>query len=300
MQNQFKNNRRNKLLLHSFLCYAHANWPIALSECGAMDHNVIYRTSQERLTMKNKLILFSGFLVVMTLLIWYGAGYRRIKNLITKKLTNFSPKSEKAMYILEKLPYSYDALEPYIDARTMEIHYSKHHQGYANNLNKSLEKHNELSNRTIEDLLSNLATVPEAIRTQVQNFGGGVYNHTLFWNCMKKNGGGQPTGHLQKAINQTFGSFDKFQTEFSDAAKKVFGSGWAWLSVDKNKKLILTTSANQDCPLSEGNSPIMCIDVWEHAYYLKYQQNRGEFVDNWWHIVDWNSIEKRYDSAIKR
>lgn len=198
---------------------------------------------------------------------------------------------------LPKLPYAYDALEPYIDARTMEIHYSKHHQGYVNNVNAALEKHPELFKRSIEELLGNLSDVPEDIRTAVRNNGGGHFNHTLFWSIMSAKGGGAPDGSLAGAIDTAFGGFETFKETFEKAAATRFGSGWAWLCLDSRGVLSVTSTANQDSPLSEGLIPVLGLDVWEHAYYLKYQNRRPEYISNWWNVVDWNAVQKRFDAA---
>ncbi len=201
-------------------------------------------------------------------------------------------------YTLPSLPYDYGALEPYIDAVTMEIHHTKHHQGYVNNLNKALENYPELQKKPVLELLELLDTVPEAIRTAVRNHGGGHYNHSLFWQLMKKNGGGQPNGTVGQEINQLFGSFDAFQNQFNTTAKKVFGSGWAWLSVDQNGKLIISSTPNQDSPLSAGLSPILGLDVWEHAYYLKYQNKRPDYISAWWHVINWEQVEENYQVLV--
>ena len=198
---------------------------------------------------------------------------------------------------LPKLPYAYDALEPHIDARTMEIHYSKHHAGYVNKLNAALEGHADLQNKPVEDLLSDLNAVPDAIRTAVRNNGGGVANHTLFWNVMSPNGGGQPGGDLAQAIDKAFGGFDSFKQEFSNAAGGRFGSGWAWLVVDSGELKVVSTP-NQDTPLSDGQTPILGLDVWEHAYYLHYQNRRPDYITAWWNVVNWDEVAKRYEEAI--
>ncbi len=197
---------------------------------------------------------------------------------------------------LPKLPYAVDALEPYIDAQTMTIHHDKHHQAYVNNLNAALEKHPELANKSLEDLLSNLNAVPEDIRTAVRNNGGGTWNHNLYWEIMAPKAGGAPRAELQKTLESAFGSFDAFKTEFEKAANTRFGSGWAWL-VCKGDKLSIISTANQDNPYSEGLTPLMGIDVWEHAYYLKYQNRRAEYVTNWWNVVNWEAIADRYKKA---
>jgi Fe-Mn family superoxide dismutase len=197
---------------------------------------------------------------------------------------------------LIELPYAYDALEPYIDARTMEIHHGKHHNAYVTNLNKALEQAPRLQEVELETLVSDLAIVPEQIRTAVRNNGGGHYNHSLFWQLMGKDRGGSPTGQLSAAIKGELGSFESFKEAFTKAAMTRFGSGWAWLSVDKEGKLKVHSTPNQDNPLMEGYKPILGLDVWEHAYYLKYQNRRPEYVEAWWNVVDWDKVEERYRS----
>jgi Fe-Mn family superoxide dismutase len=199
---------------------------------------------------------------------------------------------------LPKLPYAVDALEPYIDAQTMSIHHDKHHQAYVTNLNAAIEKHPELGKKSLEDLLSNLNAVPEDIRTAVRNHGGGTWNHDMFWEIMAPKAGGTPNAELQKALESAFGSFDKFKSEFEKAANGRFGSGWAWV-VRKGDKLSIVSTANQDNPYSDGLIPIMGIDVWEHAYYLKYQNRRAEYVSNWWNVVNWETVADRYNQARK-
>ncbi|HET9590126.1 MAG TPA: superoxide dismutase [Anaerolineales bacterium] len=194
---------------------------------------------------------------------------------------------------LPNLPYAEDALEPYIDAQTMNIHRTKHHQTYINNLNAALEKHPELADKSLEDLLSDLNAVPEDIRTVVRNNGGGTWNHNMFWEIMGPNAGGAPSGELAQAIESAFGSFDAFKSEFEKAATTRFGSGWAWL-VRRDNGLAVVSTANQDNPLSEGMTPVMGIDVWEHAYYLKYQNRRPEYISNWWNVVNWEAVAQRY------
>ncbi len=200
---------------------------------------------------------------------------------------------------LPALPYAYDALEPYIDARTMEIHHTKHHQGYVNKLNAALEKHPELQGVALEDLLRNIASVPEDIRTAVRNNGGGHANHSLFWTIMSPNGGGAPSGELAAAIDAAFGSFDAFKDAFSQAAATRFGSGWAWLVVDGFGNLKVYSTPNQDSPYMDGFTPILGLDVWEHAYYLKYQNRRPEYIQNWWNVVNWEEVARRYAAAKK-
>jgi Fe-Mn family superoxide dismutase len=193
---------------------------------------------------------------------------------------------------LPKLPYSVDALEPYIDAQTMTIHHTKHHQTYITNLNAAIEKHPELAGKSLEDLLSDLNAVPEDIRTAVRNHGGGTWNHNMFWEIMGPKTSATPNADLMKSLEGSFGSFDNFKAEFEKAANGRFGSGWAWL-VRKGDGLAIVSTANQDNPLSEGLSPILGIDVWEHAYYLKYQNRRAEYVTNWWNVVNWEAIADR-------
>jgi Fe-Mn family superoxide dismutase len=194
---------------------------------------------------------------------------------------------------LPKLPYAVDALEPYIDAQTMTIHHDKHHQAYVTNLNGAIEKHPELGEKSLEDLLMDLNSVPEDVRTVVRNHGGGTWNHSMFWEIMGPNAGGAPKGELAQAVDAAFGSFDAFKSEFEKAANGRFGSGWAWL-VKKANGLAIVSTANQDNPMSEGMAPVLGIDVWEHAYYLKYQNRRAEYVTNWWNVVNWDAVAARY------
>lgn len=191
---------------------------------------------------------------------------------------------------LPKLAYNYDALEPHIDAQTMEIHYSKHHQAYVNNLNAALEKHPEIK-MTLEELLLNLDKLPEDIRGAVRNNGGGHYNHTFFWPLLKKNDGALPHGKIKELIERDFGSFENFKELFSNAAKTRFGSGWAWLLLNDKGKLVVTSTPNQDTPLNEGK-PVLNLDVWEHAYYLKYQNRRPDYVEAFFNVVDWDQVNK--------
>jgi Fe-Mn family superoxide dismutase len=199
-------------------------------------------------------------------------------------------------FILPKLPYSYDALEPHIDARTMEIHHSKHHQAYITNANKALADFPDLKSRSAEDLLKNLNAVPESIRSTVRNNAGGHLNHSFFWQVIGPNAGGAPSGAIAGAFTKSFGSFDEFKTKFSDAAMKRFGSGWAWLSV-KGGALQIHSTANQDSPLSEGAVPVLGIDVWEHAYYLHYQNRRADYVAAFWNVVNWNQVNQNFAAA---
>lgn len=195
-------------------------------------------------------------------------------------------------YTLPPLPYAYDALAPHIDAKTMEIHHTKHHQAYINNVNTALEGNPTLAAKPVEELIRDLAAVPESIRTTVRNNGGGHANHTLFWTIMAPNAGGEPTGPLADAINGSFGSFANFKEQFTKAAMGRFGSGWAWLSADKGK-LIIESTANQDSPISEGRTPLLGIDVWEHAYYLNYQNRRADYVAAFYNVINWNEVAKR-------
>jgi len=197
---------------------------------------------------------------------------------------------------LPKLPYEYTALEPYVDAQTMEIHYSKHHQGYTTNLNAALEKYPELQDKSVRELVEKLDTIPEEIRGAVRNNGGGYLNHTMFWNVMKKAEGQKPEGELLEAINEKFGNFDEFKSVFAKAAATRFGSGWAWLVV-KDGKLDVVSTPNQDNPITDGLEPILGLDVWEHAYYLKYQNRRPEYIENWFNVVNWDEVSKLYKEA---
>ena len=194
---------------------------------------------------------------------------------------------------LPKLPYAVDALEPYIDAQTMTLHHDKHHQTYVTNLNGAIDEHPELASKSLEDLLMDLNAVPEDIRMVVRNHGGGTWNHSMFWEIMGPKAGGAPGGELAKAIDAAFGSFDAFKAEFEKAANGRFGSGWAWL-VKKGSGLAIVSTPNQDNPMSDGSTPIMGIDVWEHAYYLKYQNRRAEYVTNWWNVLNWDAVAARY------
>lgn len=197
---------------------------------------------------------------------------------------------------LPKLPYAYDALEPHIDAKTMEIHHTKHHNTYVTKLNDALKGNDELLSKSVEEVISNLDAVPENVRTAVRNNGGGHANHSLFWTILSPNGGGAPSGELADAINQKFGSFEKFKEEFSAAAANRFGSGWAWLVVN-NGELEVTSTPNQDSPLMEGKTPILGLDVWEHAYYLNYQNRRPDYIQAFWNVVNWDEVAKRYSAA---
>jgi Fe-Mn family superoxide dismutase len=196
---------------------------------------------------------------------------------------------------LPPLPYDFGALEPHIDAKTMEIHHGKHHQTYVNNLNAAIEKAPELGTRSLDDLIRNVNTLPEAVRTPIRNNGGGHWNHSMFWQLMAPKAGGEPGGNLGAAIKSGFGDFAKFREQFSAAGVGRFGSGWAWL-INAGGKLSITSTPNQDCPLMEGQKAIMGLDVWEHAYYLKYQNRRPDYITAWWNVVNWKEVEKRYAS----
>jgi len=195
---------------------------------------------------------------------------------------------------LPPLPYAYEALEPHIDTETMHLHHDKHHATYVNTLNTAIEKHPELASKSAEDLLRNLNSVPEDIRTTVRNHGGGHVNHTMFWQIMGPKAGGEPSGALADEIRKAFGSFDEFKTKFNDAGAKQFGSGWAWLVRGNDSKLQIISTPNQDSPLSQGLWPILGNDVWEHAYYLKYKNARADYLKAWWNVVNWKEVEKRF------
>ena len=200
------------------------------------------------------------------------------------------------VYKLPDLPYSFDALEPHIDAGTMEIHYGKHHNGYTNNLNAALEKHPDLAGKSIEELLGDISKIPDDIQTAVRNNGGGYFNHTLFWVVMSPDGGGEPTGALADAINSNFGDFSSFKETFSKAAATRFGSGWAWLCKKADGKLMVMSTPNQDSPIMEGLIPILGLDVWEHAYYLNYQNRRPDYISAWWNVVNWKEVARRLEA----
>ena len=210
--------------------------------------------------------------------------------------------TEKVMaHTLPALPYDFAALEPYIDTQTMQIHHGKHHQAYVNNLNAALDKHAELHKKTLEDLLRAINSVPEDIRTAVRNNAGGHHNHSLFWTIMApagKGGGGEPGGALADAIKKTFGDFTKFKEQLAGAATSRFGSGWAWLAL-AGGKLEVSSTTNQDSPLMDGKVPVLGLDVWEHAYYLKYQNRRPDYITAWWNVVNWAEVGKRFEAARK-
>ncbi|HTL88940.1 MAG TPA: superoxide dismutase [Leptolyngbya sp.] len=203
---------------------------------------------------------------------------------------------------LDPLPYSYAALEPYIDAETMKLHHDKHHAAYVNNINEALKGYPDLQKTSVDDMIRNLNSVPEAIRTKIQNNGGGHVNHTMFWQIMAPKAGGAPTGAIAQAINQTFGSFDALKEQFNKAGAGQFGSGWAWLVSDPQGKLSITSTANQDNPMMKNPNayPVLGNDVWEHAYYLKYQNRRAEYLNNWWNVINWQAVNQRYAQAQAR
>jgi len=200
---------------------------------------------------------------------------------------------------LPPLPYAFDALEPHIDTQTMQIHHGKHHQAYVNNLNAALDKHPELHQKTLEALLAGIGGVPDDIRTAVRNNGGGHHNHSLFWTVMAPKAGGEPGGKLADAIKKAFGAFPALKEQLAGAAATRFGSGWAWLAVSKERGIEIFSTANQDSPLMEGKTPILGLDVWEHAYYLKYQNRRPDYVAAWWNLVNWVEVGKRYEAAAR-
>ena len=201
-------------------------------------------------------------------------------------------------FTLPDLPYAHDALEPHIDTRTMQIHHGKHHQGYTNKLNAALEGHDDLQGKSVEEILRDIDAVPEAIRGAVRNNGGGYANHSLFWTVMAPDGGGEPSGALADAINDAFGSFEAFKTQFAAAAGGRFGSGWAWLAVDGGGNLQVYSTANQDSPYMQGHTPILGLDVWEHAYYLNYQNRRPDYVSAWWNVVNWDQVARNYGQTL--
>ncbi len=208
----------------------------------------------------------------------------------------FVQKMNKQLHTLPILPYAYNALEPYIDEETMKIHHDKHHAAYVKNLNEALSKHEEFFEKSLEELLLNLNEIPEDIRTAVRNNAGGHVNHTMFWQIMSPNSGGEPSGELAEEIKKHFGSFGEFQNKFNDAGLKRFGSGWVWLVKDKEGKLQVMSTTNQDNPITEGYLPIMGNDVWEHAYYLKYRNMRADYLNAWWNVVNWQEVDNRFNS----
>ena len=205
-----------------------------------------------------------------------------------------APAAPTGPFALPPLPYAFDALEPHLDARTMEIHHDKHHAAYVTNLNKAVSEAPELGTKSVEDLLKDLNAVPEKVRTAVRNHGGGHFNHSLFWQMMKRGGGGEPKGDLAKAIDKHFGSYSGFKVKLTETATKVFGSGWAWLALGPGGQLAIEPTPNQDTPLSAGTQPLLGLDVWEHAYYLKYQNRRPDYIAAWFNVVNWDFVAERY------
>jgi len=200
-------------------------------------------------------------------------------------------------FTLPDLPYAYEALEPHIDTETMKIHHDKHHAAYVNNANKALAGHEDLAKMSVEDLVAHLDEVPEEIRSALRNNAGGHANHSMFWLVMKPGGGGEPKGELAEAIDDAFGSFASFREQFTSAATKFFGSGWVWLTYTPDKELVIETTPNQDTPLMHGGKPLLCLDLWEHAYYLKNQNRRADYIASWWNVVNWDYVAERYKKA---
>ncbi|MDJ0724618.1 MAG: Fe-Mn family superoxide dismutase [Prochloraceae cyanobacterium] len=226
-----------------------------------------------------------------------AAGAVALKSLYSPNPANAEIKlsqRDREPYEFTPLPYDYDALEPYIDEQTMRFHHGKHYAGYTRNLNKAVRDYSDLKRLDAEELIGDLDRIPEKIRRTVRNNGGGYVNHKMFWEIMSPDGGGQPRGRLARAIDKEFGSFEEFKAQFNRAARTRFGSGWAWLVMDDDRKLSVTNTLNQDSPLMAGNYPVMGLDVWEHAYYLKYKNARAEYINNWWNVVNWKEVNKRY------
>ena len=243
---------------------------------------------------------FSAVLVITT--ITTGILFPSLNQLPASAATAVAPQaahhaSAPAAFELPPLPYAYDALTPYVDEQTMIIHHDRHHAGYVKNLNKAIAKHPELADKSLEELISDLDAIPEDIRTAVRNNGGGHANHTLFWEVMSPDGGGEPTGAIATAIEKEFGSFDAFKEAFSKAGATRFGSGWAWLVLTPSGKLEVMSTPNQDSPLFWGKTPLLGLDVWEHAYYLNYQNRRGDYIGNWWNVVNWDAVNARLADA---
>lgn len=240
--------------------------------------------------------VFAGLMAVFLLIACQGMGPN---NLSQTPATPTNPGNELSASPAElpPLPYPYNALEPHIDAQTMELHHDRHHASYVSNLNNALENNANLRNQSVEALIRNLNQVPEDIRTTVRNNGGGHVNHSMFWEIMSPNGGGEPTGAIAQAINETFGSFETFKEQFNQAGSSQFGSGWVWLVRNAQGQLEITSTPNQDSPLMDGQYPIMGNDVWEHAYYLNYQNQRGEYLNSWWNVVNWEEVNRRFELA---
>jgi len=218
----------------------------------------------------------------------------------TSLVPSHNTASKQAAFTLPALPYAYDALEPYIDAQTMEIHHTKHHQAYINKLNDALKDYPDLQRKSLEWLITNLESVPSAIRTSVRNNGGGHFAHSLYWKIMTPHGGSKPSGNLAKAIDKNFGSFNDFKKAFDKEASSLFGSGWTWLCTTPEGRLQIVSTPGHDVPMNQGLWPILVVDVWEHAYYLKHQNRRGNYIDSWWNIINWPQVEKYYEGYIKQ
>lgn len=277
---------------------------VAISTFGRNDFSLSFleflkkRVMEAEVDKKKREFLKFGFFSAAALWLPFSYPFKAFARQIDKNTyTSINKGGNLMSHELPKLTYAYDALEPHIDAKTMEIHHSKHHQAYVNKLNDALDKHPELKAKSIEDLLKDLNAIPEDIRTAVRNNGGGHANHTLFWTVMGPNSGGAPTGALGDDINSTFGSLEKLQEQFSAAGAGRFGSGWAWLIVDGGGKLAVTSTPNQDNPVSDGHTPILGLDVWEHAYYLNYQNRRPDYIKAWWNVVNWDQVGKNYSAA---
>lgn len=252
-----------------------------------------------RINRRNFLISLSTTVGSMALYACQASGDNSSSSVTPSTLPKDTKLAENSgVFQITPLPYEYDALEPYIDQETMQFHHDKHYAGYIKNLNGAIAKHPELKDKSAEDLLLNLKTLPEDIRTTVKNNGGGYLNHKMFWEIMTPNGGGEPQGKIAGAIQESFGSFDDFKDKFNRAGLGRFGSGWAWLVLDKDGNLKLTSTPNQDSPFLVGDYPVMGNDVWEHAYYLKYQNRRGDYLNAWWNVVNWPEINQRYERAI--
>ena len=243
----------------------------------------------------NKFLLAFLFVAV---LVWSGfVPNGSTAETLNTRNNNIVAQTSQGEFTLPPLPYAYDALSEYIDAETMTLHHDKHHASYVKNLNEAIASHPELQGMTVEDLLSNLNEIPQDIQTTVRNNGGGHANHTMFWSIMTPDSSGEPTGAIAEAINNAFGDFATFQQEFNDAGKNQFGSGWAWLVLNSDGNLAVTNTPNQDSPISDGSYPIMGNDVWEHAYYLKYQNKRADYLDAWWNVVNWDEVNQRFEQA---
>lgn len=248
---------------------------------------------------KNRIRKWGSFLVGLVFLILLTSCQQMNQGELSQTPTMTIPGEQltASPAKLPPLPYPYDALQPTIDAQTMQLHHDKHHAGYVNKLNQALEKYPDLQNQTVEGLLSDLNALPEDIQTAVRNNGGGHVNHSMFWQIMSPDGGGEPTGAIAEAINQNFGNFDTFKTQFNEAGANRFGSGWVWLVRNPGGQLEITSTPNQDSPILNGQYPLMGNDVWEHAYYLKYQNQRGEYLNNWWNVVNWGEVNRRFELA---